>query len=112
MPELLITIRPADAARYEAALADAALPKAALRPLPGCDAGARLHEGALAGSLGGVTAGSGLPRLPWTAVEARGVAVRSGYQPISRTQFEQMTRINPASAGGLGPHPVREPEPV
>jgi hypothetical protein len=107
VPALLITVKPVKAARYEASLAEAAR-----RPLAGCGAGARLHPGAQAGSLGGLTASGALPRLPWIAVDARGVSARGGYQPISRTQFEQMTRINPVSTGELGPHPVREPEPV
>ena len=106
---MLITVKPVKAARFEAALADAALPKAARRPLAGCGAGARLHPGAQAGSLGGLTVSGA---LPWTAVDACGIPARGGYQPISRTQFEQMTRINPVGTGELGPHPVREPEPV
>ena len=91
---------------------EAALPKAALRQLAGCGAGARLHEGAQAGSLGGMTVSGALPRLPWIAADASAVPARGGYQPISRTQFEQMTRINPVGTGGVGPHPAREPEPV
>jgi hypothetical protein len=109
VPALLITVKPVKAARFEAALADAALPKAARRPLAGCGVGARLHPGAQAGSLGGLTVSGS---LPWTAVDASGIPARGGYQPISRTQFEQMTRINPVGTGELGPHPVREPEPV
>jgi hypothetical protein len=111
VPELLITVRPDQAARI-AELADAALPKAALRQPAAVAAGARLHEGAKAGSLGGMTVSGALPRLPWTAVDASGVPACGGYQPISRTQFEQMTRINPVATGELGPHPAREPEPV
>ena len=110
MPTLLITVRPVKAAI--ATPTDAALPKAAQRQLAGCDAGARLHEGAQAGSPGGMTVSGALPRLPWIAVDASSVPARGGYQPISRTQFEQMTRINPVSTGELGPHPAREPEPV
>jgi len=108
VPELLINVLPVMAARF-----DAALPKAAPRPLAACDAGAHhAHAGVLAGSLGGgMTAGRALPRLPWTAVGS-GVQARSGYQPISRTQFEQKTLINPVGTGGLGPHPAREPVPV
>ena len=59
-----------------------------------------------------MTVSGALPRLPWIAVDASGVPARGGYQPISRTQFEQMTRINPVGTGELGPHPAREPEPV
>ena len=108
---MLITVRPDQAARI-AELADAALPKAALRQLAGCGTGARLHEGAQAGSPGGMTVSGALPRLPWIAVDASAVPARGGYQPISRTQFEHMTRINPDGTGELGPHPEREPEPV
>lgn len=32
--------------------------------------------------------------------------------PVSTKQNNQMTRINPVTPGGLGPHPVREPVPV
>ena len=108
---MLITVLPVEAARLDAALADAALPKAAQRPMAACGAGAHAHAGVLAGSLGGMAAGRAVPRLPWAAVTS-GVQASGSYQPISRTQFEQMTLINPASTGGLGPHPVREPEPV
>lgn len=104
---MLIMPKPVKAAQPEAAL-----PKAALQLAAGCGAGAHARSGALAGALaGGPSAGRALPRLPWSAVLG-GAPARGGYQPISRTQFDQMTLINPVSTGGLGPHPVREPEPV
>lgn len=31
---------------------------------------------------------------------------------VGTQQFDLMARINPATPGGLGPHPAREPEPV
>ena len=108
---MLITVTPVRAATL-AELAAARLPEAARRPLAGCAAGARSHEGALAGALGRLTAGQAQPRLPWTAVDAGGASARGGYQPVSPKHFEQMTRINPVSTGGMGPHPEREPEPV
>jgi len=107
VPALLIMPKPVLAAQP-----GAALPKAALQLVAGCGAGARALSGALAGShAGGRTAGHALPRLPWSAVLG-GAPARGGSQPISRTQFDQMTLINPVSTGGLGPHPEREPEPV
>jgi hypothetical protein len=111
VPTLLITVSPVKAAKFVMPT-EAALPKAALRQLAGCGTGARLHEGAQAGSPGGMTVSGALPRLPWIAVDASAVPARGGYQPISRTQFEHMTRINPDGTGELGPHPEREPEPV
>jgi hypothetical protein len=107
VPELLIMPKPVQAAQPEAAL-----PKAALQLVAGSGAGARARSGALAGSLaGGRAAGHALPRVSWSTVPG-GTPARGGYQPISRTQFDQMTLINPVSTGGLGPHPEREPEPV
>jgi hypothetical protein len=86
-------------------------PKAALRLLAGLLTGAALLPGVEAGQR---VADGALPLFPWAAAASAGNAsVCSGYQRISRTHFEQyMTPSNPAAAGGLGPHPVREPEPV
>ena len=105
---MLIYKKPVKAARPEAALL-----QAAQRPLSGLRAGAFLCAGVPVGSLAGRhVAGSGLPRLPWAGAASARSAVRSGYQPVSRTQFKHMALINPVTTGGLGPHPVREPEPV
>jgi len=38
--------------------------------------------------------------------------VSTKSSPVSTKQNNQMTRINPVTPGGLGPHPVREPVPV
>jgi len=86
-------------------------PEAALRPLADLGAGAVLLSGVQAGQR--VVDGA-LPLIPWSALaSASKASVCGGYQPISRTRFEQhVTPMNPATAGGLGPHPVREPEPV
>jgi hypothetical protein len=99
VPELLINSQPI---------------KAAMRPLAGFGAGAFLCEGTLAGSHAGeIVAARELPRLRWTAAASGTSAVPGGYLPASGTQFEQhMTLIDPVAPGGLGPHPVREPEPV
>jgi hypothetical protein len=35
-----------------------------------------------------------------------------GTSTVGTQQFDLMTRISPATPGGLGPHPAREPEPV
>jgi hypothetical protein len=91
-------------------------PEAALRPFAGSGAGAFLCAGNPAdmGAQAGVRSGAGqLPRRPWaSALSAAKAAARGGYQPISSTQFDHMTLIDPVATGGLGPHPVREPEPV
>ena len=91
-------------------------PEAAVRPFVGSGAGAFLWEGTPAGmgAKAGLGAGAGqLPRRPWDgAPSAASAAARGGYQPISSTQFDHKTLINPVATGGLGPHPVREPEPV
>jgi hypothetical protein len=86
-------------------------PKAALRLHTGPRLGAVLLPGVQAGQR---VADGALPLFQWAAAASAGNAsVCGGYQPISRTHFEQyMTPSNPAAAGGLGPHPVREPEPV
>jgi hypothetical protein len=88
-------------------------PEAALRPLADLGAGAVLLSGVLAGRR--VVDGA-LPHIPWASLaSASKASACGGYQPISRTRFEQqqhVTPMNPATAGGLGPHPVREPEPV
>jgi hypothetical protein len=99
VPELLINNQPL---------------KADMRPLAGTGAGAVLCAGAQAGSLAGnVVHTPALPRLRWAAADRKsGVYMGVGYQPTSRTQFEHTTLIDPVAPGGLGPHPVREPEPV
>ncbi len=85
-------------------------PKAALRLHTGLRLGAVLIPGVEAGQR--VIDGA-LPLFSWAAASAGNASVYGGYQPMSRTHFEQyMTPSNPATAGGLGPHPVREPEPV
>ncbi len=88
--------------------------KAATRPLAGYGAGALLCGGVLAGSVaGGVVAMHVRPRLPWAAADAGSASGRSGSQSAIRTQFEHKTQIiDPVAPGGLGPHPVREPEPA
>ena len=88
--------------------------KAAMRPLAGSGAGAVLCEGVQAGPLaGGVVAMRALPRLRWIAAGSAASALAGGgYQPTSRMYFEHTTLIDPVAQGGLGPHPVREPEPV
>lgn len=90
-------------------------PEAALRPSADSGAGALLRAGDLAcvGAKASRRAGQ-LPRHPWATAARVGSAFAplGGYQPISSAQFEQMTLINPVATGGLGPHPVREPEPV
>ena len=93
-----------------------ATPEAALRLFAGSGAGAFLCAGTPAGmgAKAGLGASAGqLPRHPWaSAPSAASAAARGGYQPISSMQFDQKTLINPVTTGGLGPHPVREPEPV
>jgi hypothetical protein len=90
-------------------------PEAALRPFAGSGAGAFLCAGDLAyvGAKASRRAGQ-LPRRPWATADRAGSASGplGGYQPISSAQFDHMTLINPVATGGLGPHPVREPEPV
>jgi hypothetical protein len=86
--------------------------KAATRPLAGFGAGAFLCEGSWAGSHAGVILAA--PALRWATVgSAASAPVQGDYQPTISTQSEQhMTLIDPVAPGGLGPHPVREPEPV
>ena len=90
--------------------------KAAKRPLAGTGAGAFPCEGAMVGShAGDVVAARALPRFRWTTVAAASVVSASkgdGYQPTSRNEFEHTTQISLVIPGGVGPHPVREPEPV
>jgi hypothetical protein len=89
---------------------------AALRPFAGSGAGAFLCAGTPAGT--GAKAGRGASAgqqslRPWaSAPNAASAAAHGGYQPISSMQFDHKTLINPVGTGGLGPHPVREPEPV
>jgi hypothetical protein len=91
--------------------------QAATRPLAGSGAGALLCGGVLAGSIAGDVAVIRVrPRLPWAAAAASGAgsaSARSGYKSAIRTQFEHKTQfIDPVAPGGLGSHPVREPEPA
>ncbi len=90
--------------------------KADTRPLAGSGAGALLCGGVLAGSVADdLVATHVRPRLPWAAAAAGAgsASVRSGYQSAFRTQFEHKTQIiDPVGLGGLGSHPVREPEPA
>jgi hypothetical protein len=99
VPELLINNQPV---------------KAAMRPLAGFGVGAFLCEGTLAGSHAGeIVAARKLPRPRWSVAASGTSVVLGGYLPASGTQFEQhLTLIDPVAPGGLGSHPVREPEPV
>jgi hypothetical protein len=88
--------------------------KAVTRPLAGSGAGAVLCEGVRAGSLGGGAVAAGaLPRHRWSvAGSTSGAFAGGGYQPANGLHFEHTTLIDPVAPGGLGSHPVREPEPV
>jgi len=91
--------------------------QAATRPLAGYGAGALLCGGVLTGSAAGDVAAMRVrPRLPWagSAIAGAGSASpRGGYKSAIRTQFEHKTQIiDPVAPGGLGSHPVREPEPA
>jgi hypothetical protein len=110
-------------ATAEAANAFAA--QAATRPLAGFGAGAFPHEGAGVDSrINEMVAALALPRIK-AAIGAIGTdqsqaavgggARRTSYVGIVQEdtqKLSQMTRVCPATKGGLGPHPAREPEPV
>jgi hypothetical protein len=85
--------------------------QAASRPLAGFGAGAFLCEGAKAGSHGGEVVTRAVPRNRWSVTAGARSAVSGGYLPVNRIQI-QTAQANPVFPGGVGPHPVREPEPV
>jgi hypothetical protein len=59
------------------------------------------------------TCGGGLGRHSGGRLGAyQSSPVSTKSSPVSTKQNNQMTRINPVTPGGLGPHPVREPVPV
>jgi hypothetical protein len=119
VPELL-NFTPATAGAANAYAA-----QAATRPLAGFGAGAFTCEGALVGSgVNERTAALALPRIK-AAIGAIGAgqsqaAVFSGARMTTHVgivqedtkKLIQTTRIYPATPGGLGPYPAREPEPV
>jgi hypothetical protein len=108
-----------------AGAANAFAAQAATRPLAGFGAGAFTCDGAWVGSrVSEMAAALVLPR-PKAAVGAIttghaqadvvGAAHTSSPVGIVRKdtqKLSQMTRIYPATPGGLGSHPAREPEPV
>jgi hypothetical protein len=110
-------------AMAEAANAYAA--QAATRPLAGFGAGAFPCEGAGVGSrVNELVAALALPRIK-AAIGGIGTgqsqaAVAGGARRTSHVgivqedtqKLSQMTRIYPATKGGLGPHREREPGPV
>jgi len=110
-------------ATAEAANAYAA--QAATRPLAGFGAGAFTCEGAWVGSrVNEMAAALVLPRIKAALggigsgnaqAAAGGGARMTSHVGIVREdtqKLSQTTRIYPATQGGVGPHPAREPEPV
>jgi hypothetical protein len=97
---------------------------AAMRPLAGFGAGAFPSAGSIAfGTPEGSCAGSytredvtacALPRLQWAFGAGAGSALgNGGAMAASYSQFEQHQILrDPVAPGGMGPNPVREPEPV
>ena len=84
---------------------------AGFQPLAGSGAGAFTCGTTHAGAQAGNVVASGLPRQRWAASVAG--AVNGQHKADFRPQFEQyLTLIAPAGPGEVGPHPVREPEPV
>ena len=103
VPELMINNLPLKAGS----------PKAALRPLtgprraPSCSRASRLACASL--TVRPPRCSRGLPLRRRTA----NASVCGGYQPIGRTHSSSYTTpTSPVVAGGVGPHPVREPGPV
>jgi hypothetical protein len=107
--------------------AEANAARAAMRPIAGLGVGAFPSEGALVGSGASKrAASSALPRIrrPFAAATSQDRAQAHGrgcgaYQPgtiggstAGTSTINLMARINPVNPGGLGPHPVREQEPV
>jgi hypothetical protein len=85
---------------------------AGTQPLAGSGAGAFARGITLTGAHAGHVVASGLPR-PRRAVAGVEGATLGECKAAFRPQSEQyQTLIAPASQGGVGPHPVREPEPV
>jgi len=95
--------------------ADVDVVLAATRSLAGFGAGAFTRGGGQTGSAQAYRrqpdrAGSGFRTGSGFGAHQSSPVTKSS--PVSTQQNNQMTRINPATPGGLGPHPVREPVPV
>jgi hypothetical protein len=83
-----------------------------VQPLAGSGAGAFAHGIALPGANPGHLLASGLPRVRRVAGSTAGT-VLGECKAAFRPQSEQyQTLIAPVSPDGVGPYPVREPEPV
>lgn len=85
---------------------------AAMRPFAGSSAGAFACGIAPAGARTGRLAADAYPR-PRSAAASAASVILGQHQASIRTQSEQyLTLIAPVTPGEVGPHPVREPEPV
>ena len=83
-----------------------------VQPLAGSGAGAFPHGSTRTGAPGADVVASGLPRLRRAAVSAADAVLgqcKAGFRPQSE---QYTTLIDPEFPGEVGPHPVREPEPV
>jgi hypothetical protein len=115
----------ATASATSAETADAHAAQAATRPLAGFGAGALMHDGAWAGPrVNEMAVALALPRIK-SAIAAistghaqagvAGAASMTSFVDIVQVDTQkcsQMTRLYPATPGGVGPHPAREREPV
>jgi hypothetical protein len=103
------------------AVADVDAAQAAMRPLAGFGAGAFACGSAWVGSRVSETAAAlALPRIRRDLAgislghAQAGGPVGGAYEAslAGTKQSNQMTRVNPVTPGGVGPHPAREPDPV
>lgn len=136
----MLNITPATAEAITAQTADAYAAQAATRPLAGFGAGAFTCEGTRAGSLltgslfGEMVTAQALPRVKPAQAAISTTAISTGHaqagvaggayktsivdivqvDSVQRDahNFIQMARLYPATPGGVGPHPAREPVPV
>jgi len=126
----LLTITPAQAVAAQPYTAQPYTPlayaaQADQRPLAGFGTGAFTCDGAWVGSgADEMATGLALPRIRQAAAAKRSGHALAGVVgadqktslvstgELGTEHVNLMTRINPVTPGGVGPHPAREPEPV
>jgi hypothetical protein len=115
----MLNITPAEAEATAVQTAGAYAAQAATRPLAGLGAGAFTCAGTWAGSsLTGIAAGKAQAGAVGVAYETKFVdivqvdSVQRDIQNGITHNSIQTARPYPATPGGVGPHPAREPVPV
>jgi hypothetical protein len=116
----MLNTTPAAAEATTAQTAVAYAAQAVTPPLVGFGAGAFPCAGARGGSVAADVKGTTAIGMGQARAGAFGAAYKTSVVDIVQVDsvqldthnFIQMARLFPATRGGMGPHPAREPEPV